>query len=170
MAEDSTAKVTPKNPNQENDESDSKSQNDQFGDFEEKTTATTTKISDSAQKSVKLKRKKVPEVLLIKPENQKILEKRIKIECNDSKIPPIKLPEPIKVDDGKTKIVTAKPPLPPKKVPKLPANQSKLKRKFEDESSHQIQKLTAANDQLRLENTELKILLQNEKVVSRRLR
>lgn len=163
------SKTTPKISNQENKEN---CESNEFGDFAEKPQKPATE-SVSPQKSVKLKRKKMPEVVLVKPEKQKIFEKRMKIENGDSKIPPIKLPESVTVDDGcKDKLVTSKPPLPPaRKMAKATiAMQGKVKRKFEDENLHQIQKLSATNEQLRLEVTELKILLQNEKVVSRRLR
>lgn len=134
---------------------------EEFGDIE----------ASKTNKTLKLKRKNVPEVFVLQPDKQKIQEKRMKIEISEPKIPHLKLQEAPKMDQKMEKIVTSKPPLPPpKKVPVKEAIQSKLKRKFEDDTSHQIQKLAANNEQLRLEITELKILLQNEKIVSRRLR
>lgn len=127
---------------------------EQFGD-----------LPSNEKRASKLKRKNVPEIFVLQPNKQKIQEKRIKIDVNEPKIPHLKLPEAQKIEN-KENFVTSKPPLPPKKD----IVQLKLKRKIEDDSTHQIQKLTATNEQLRLEITELKILLQNEKIVTRRLR
>lgn len=144
----------------------------QFGDFDgTMSQCKKLKLIDSKAVSAPLKRKKKVEVLVVKPLP---FGKRTKVDEVVSKVPPIKIAVKVLED---SKIVLNKPPLPPaiskaprKMVPKPKSVLSHFKRKAEEENDVHLNKLVANNDQLRLEVSDLKAQLQNERNGVRGLR
>lgn len=68
------------------------------------------------------------------------------------------------------KLVSKKPPLPPRRLQPVKPEPPSKKRKTCDDNAQKVQKLTAINDRLNNDITDLRRLLQHEKLAVRELR